>query len=76
LGGSTLDDGAVGERVAEGNAHFNHGDTSFLHGEDDIGSAFERGATSTEIKGKEFLILVIREELIDFIHNDSINVLS
>lgn len=55
LSSSTLDDGTIGERIAEGDAHFNHGDATTLHGENHFGSTLEGGTTGTEIKGKEFL---------------------
>ena len=68
LRGSTLDDGTIGQRVAERDAYLNHGDASTLHRQDDIGSAFEGGAAGTEIERKEFFILAISEKGIDLVH--------
>ena len=62
LGGSTLDDGTVGQRVAEGDAHLNHGDAPTLHGQDHVGGAFEGRTASTEIERKEFLSLRLAEK--------------
>ena len=49
LGGSTLDDGTVSQRVAERNAHLNHGNTTTLKGQNDVGCAVEGGTSGTEI---------------------------
>ena len=61
LGGSTLDDGAVGEGIAEGDAHLDHGNATTLHGEDDVGCAVERRTASTEIERQELPVLAIFE---------------
>ena len=68
LCGSTLDDRTVGEWVAEGDTHFNHGNTATLHRENNIGSAIEGGTAGTEIKGQEFFVASVGEELVDFVH--------
>ena len=57
LGGGGLDDGTVGQRVAEGDADLNEVDATALHGQDDVGRAVEGWTASTEVEGEEFLSL-------------------
>ena len=68
LRGSTLDDGAIGEWVAEGNTYFDHGNATTLHCEDNIGSAIECGTAGTEVKRKELFVFAVVEKGIDLIH--------
>ena len=67
LSGGTLYDGAVGQRIAEGYAHFNHGDPTALHRLDDISGGFECWTAGTEIERQELFVLVLLEQLIDLI---------
>ena len=39
LSGGTLNYWTIGQGIAEGDADFDHGDATALHGEDDIGCA-------------------------------------
>ena len=57
LGGCGLNDGTVGQRVAEGDADLDEVDAAALHGQDDIGSAVEGRTACTEVEGEEFLFL-------------------
>jgi len=69
LGGSGLDDGAIGQRVAEGNADLDEIDAAALHREDDVSGAIEGRGAGTEIEGEEFLVLwPFGEYLVYFIH--------
>ena len=70
LGSSTLNDGTICQRVAERDAHFNHGNTTTLHRLDDLARGFECRASGTEIERQQFLIFSLLEKLIDLIiHN-------
>ena len=72
LSGGTLDDGAVGQGVAEWDADLDEVDAAALHGEDDVGGAFECGAASTEVERKEFFVFwLLGKELIDLICHNS-----
>ena len=68
LCGGRLDDGTIGQRVAERDAYLNHRDASALHRQDDVGGAFEGGTTGTEIERQEFLVCAVCEKGIDFVH--------
>jgi len=50
LSGGALDNGTIGQRVAEGDADLDEIDAATLHGEDDVTCAFECGTASTEIE--------------------------
>ena len=68
LGGCRLDDGTVGQGVAEGDAYFDEVDASALHGDDDVGGAVEGWRTGTEIEGEQFAVASVGEELVNFVH--------
>ena len=69
LSGCSLYDDAVGHRIAEGNADFDHVDTVFFECTDDVGSTFKAGATGTEIDGKQVVGIMLKK-LIDAVHNN------
>ena len=68
--GGTLNDGTVGQRVAEGNADLDAIDASTLHREDDVGRAVEGGSSGAEVEREELAVATVGEELVDLIHND------
>ena len=68
LGGGSLNNRTVGQRIAERNANFNHGNTTTLHGENHIACALECGAACAKVQRQEFLVLTVCEKLIDLIH--------
>ena len=68
LGGGTLNDGTVGEGIAEGDADFNEVDATALKGEDDIRGAVEGRAASTEVEGEELTVASVGEKGIYLIH--------
>ena len=68
LGGGTLNDGTIGEGVAERDADFNEVDAPALKSEDDISSAVEGGAAGTEVYGEEFTVASVGEKGIYLIH--------
>ncbi len=51
-----LNDGAVGQGVAEGNAHLYEVDAVALHGLDDVARALERWATGAEIQAEQLAV--------------------
>ena len=71
LRGSTLNDGAVGQRVAEWDADFDAVDTSALHREDDVGCAVEGGRSGAEVEREVLAIAAVGEEGVNLIgHTD------
>lgn len=68
LGGGVLDDDAIGHRITERDADFNHVDTIAFESADDVGGAFQSGATGTEIDGQQVFGAVL-EKFIYTIHN-------
>lgn len=68
LGSGVLDNNAVGHRVAEGDTDFNHVDAIAFEGTDDVGGAFQGGATGTEVDGQQVLGAVL-EKLVYTIHD-------
>ena len=72
LSGCTLDDGAVGQRVAEGDTNLDEIDASFLHRQDNVACAFEGRTTSTEIERKKLFVLgLLSKELINLVCHNS-----
>ena len=70
--GGTLDDRAVGQRVAERDSDLDEVDTTTLHGENDIGCAVEGRTACAEIKRQEFLVFgLLCKEFIDLICHNS-----
>ena len=68
-GSCRLYHGAVGERVAEGHAHFHEVDAVALHGLDHIRRAVQGGAAGTEIQAEQFPVATVGKYLIDFVHS-------
>ena len=50
LCGGTLNDGTIGQRIAEGDAYLDHGDATALHGKNHIAGALEGGTACAEIQ--------------------------
>lgn len=67
LDGGILDDGAVGERVGEGNTDFNHVDAVGCQHADDVCRAVGRGMSGAEIDG-ENIPLLGGKEVVDAVH--------
>ena len=67
LSSGTLDDRTIGQRIAERNTNFNHGDAATLHGKNHVGSAFECRTACAEIERQELTVLAVCEKLIDLV---------
>ena len=61
LGARLLYDGAVGQRVAEGDAHLHHVDASALQGEDNMGRALQRGRAGAEVERQQLAPVALLE---------------
>lgn len=67
-GACRLNDGTVGKRVAEGDAHLDHVDAAALQREQHLGHHVDRRGTRAEVERVEFTVCVILKQSVYLIH--------
>ena len=63
-----LNDGPVGQRVAEWDAHLDHVNAPPLQREDDIGRHVQPGTAGAEVKREQLAVAALREKSVDAVH--------